>query len=59
MTDLTLEAIRGRRELMAWEERVDKTLIRPLGQRPHGVIYYGDDGWMAVQISGPDRDLRR
>jgi hypothetical protein len=55
MTDLTLEAIRGRWELMAWEERVGKTLIRPLGERPQGVIYYADDGWMAVQISGPDR----
>ena len=34
MTDLTLAAIRGRWELMAWEQCVGKTLIRPLGQRP-------------------------
>jgi Lipocalin-like domain len=55
MTDLTLEAIRGRWELTAWETRVGETLIRPLGEHPQGVIYYTDDGWMAVQITGPGR----
>lgn len=55
MAALTLEAVRGRWELEAWEIRVGETLHRPLGEHPEGVIYYTDDGWMAVQITSPDR----
>lgn len=51
----TLEAILGRWELVAWEIRIGERLIRPFGEHPQGVIYYADDGWMAVQITGPDR----
>jgi hypothetical protein len=51
----TPEAIVGRWELMAWEIRLGETLIRPLGERPRGILYYADDGWMTVQISAPDR----
>jgi hypothetical protein len=54
-TDLTFEAVRGRWELTAWDLRVGETLIQPLGDHPQGVIYYSDDGWMAVQILAPDR----
>jgi hypothetical protein len=54
VTNLTVEAIRLLWELRAWEVRVGETIFRPLGDRPQGVIYYADDGWMAVQITGPD-----
>jgi hypothetical protein len=40
---------------MAFEMRMGETLVHPLGERPQGMIYYADDGWMAVQISGRDR----
>jgi hypothetical protein len=54
-TDLTIEAVRGRWELTAWDLHVGEKLIQPLGDHPQGVIYYSDDGWMAVQILAPDR----
>jgi hypothetical protein len=55
MTNLTMEAVRGRWELVASEVRVGETLVRPFGDRPQGVIFYSDDGWMTVQISAQDR----
>jgi len=55
MTALTLEAILGPWELTAWEMRLGEALVRPLGDRPEGILYYAADGWMAVQISAPGR----
>jgi Lipocalin-like domain len=51
----TVEAIFGLWELTAWEMRLGETPVRPLGERPQGMLYYAADGWMAVQITAADR----
>jgi hypothetical protein len=45
----------GSWELTAWETRLDDQVLRPLGDRPRGLLLYTVDGWMAVQIILPDR----
>lgn len=42
--------------MTAWEAHfADGTVAHPYGEHPLGMLYYGDDGRMMVQIINPDR----
>jgi hypothetical protein len=55
VSGLDAAALIGRWKLTSWHNSIGGQLSYPLGRAPQGVLIYTPDGWMAVQITAPDR----